>query len=223
MRLIPTLALAASLAALPAAACETPVCLVGADTLSLARVITFDDQPSSFGVGRQIDGLLIQPGVSFGERFAGQTLSREGNFDRVGGTARTPLTLLPGAPGQTLGILRLMATSVLHGHGPEGFPKPEATGEGAIAVLFENDQSALAFDIRGGELGEARVTFLRRDGRPIHTLRLGPLAGASYGFQRLDDIADIAGLVIENSDPEGIAMDNLRFERNATLSLLTRR
>ncbi|SFM40179.1 hypothetical protein [Shimia aestuarii] len=220
MRQLAALLFGTSLLATASAACEAPICVVDADTLFLARTITFDDQPSSFGVGRQVEDVLIQPGVSFGERFAGQSLTREGNYDRVGGTALAPLTVIPGAPGQTLGILRLMATSVLHGHGPEGFPKREATGEGAIAALFENDQSAIAFDIRGGEQGEATVTFLRRDGHPIHSLRLGPLAEATYGFKRRDDISDIAGLVIENADPEGIALDNLRFDRNAVLSLL---
>ncbi|PSL21765.1 hypothetical protein [Shimia abyssi] len=209
-----------SLFATAAIACDTPVCVVDAETLALARTITFDDQPTSFGVGRQVEHVLVQPGVSFGERFLGQTLSREGTYDRITGQAVGPLTILPGAPGETLGILRLMATSVLHGHGPEGFPNPEATGEGAIAVLFEHDQSALAFDIRGGEKGHATVAFLRRDGTHIHTLRLGPLSEMTYGFQRIDDIPDIAGLIIENADPEGIALDNLRFERNAVLSLL---
>ncbi|MEP2533991.1 hypothetical protein [Shimia sp.] len=223
MRIIPVLTLCSTLIATAAAACDAPVCVVDAETLSLSRTITFDDQPSSFGVGRQVEKVLVQPGVSFGERFAGQDLTREGNFDRVGGTALAPLTVLPGAPGETLGILRLMATSVLHGHGPEGFPKAEATGEGAIAVLFENDQSAVAFDIRGGEQGVAIVTFLRRDGTGIHNLTLGPLSEATYGFQRANDTADIAGLIIENADPEGIALDNLRFERNAMLSLLSLR
>ncbi|MCP9481626.1 hypothetical protein NNA36_06580 [Shimia sp. CNT1-13L.2] len=219
MRSLLSLALV-SLLALPAWACETPVCPTDPDTLDLSRRITFDDLPSSFGVGRLINGILEQDGARFGERFAGQDLGRDGTFDRVNGTALAPLTLLPGAPNQSLGILRLMRTSVLQGHGPAGYPRTEAVGEGAIAVIFDWDQSAIALDIRGGEQGFATLTFLARDGRVIDSHTLGPLSEATYGFARKDDRPDIAGLLITNSDPEGIALDNLRFDRLAALSLL---
>lgn len=207
-------------AASDAPICDAPICLIDVETLTLARIVTFDDQPSSFGVGRQVEDVLHQPGVSFGERFLGQALAQENTYDRIVGQALSPLTILPGAPGQTLGIMRLIATSVLHGQGPAGFPKTEAAGEGAIAVLFENDQSALAFDIRGGELGYADITFLRRDGHVIHSIRLGPLSESSYGFIRSHGAADIAGLIIENSDPQGIAVDNVKFDHTLVLSLL---
>jgi hypothetical protein len=36
----------------------------------------------------------------------------------------------------------------------------------------------------------------------------GPL---SLGFLRAGDLRDIAGLVITNTDPQGLAIDNLRF------------
>lgn len=208
------------LSALPALACERPVCAVPADSLILARHITFDDLPSGFGVGRKIDGILEQNGARFGERFAGQSLETDGDFDVVLGPARAPLTLLPGAPGEALGILRLMRTSVLQGHGPRGFPRTEAVGEGAIAVIFDHDQSALALDIRGGERGDARLSFLGRDGRVIDTHVIGPLSESTHGFLRLDDQSDIAGLIVTNTDPEGIALDNLRFDKAAILSLL---
>ena len=85
------------------------------------------------------------------------------------------------------------------GYGTAGFPKRDAQGEGAIAVQFDRDQPALAFDLRGGEGGTAQVQFLRRDGSVITTLQLGPLA------------EDIAGFVLTNSDDQGLALDNLRF------------
>ncbi|SHI78539.1 hypothetical protein SAMN05444000_10356 [Shimia gijangensis] len=206
--------------ALPVWACERPVCLVEADSLHLARHVTFDDLPSGFGVGRQIEGILDQNGVRFGERFSGQSLTVQGDFDGVEGTASAPLTLLPGAPGETLGILRLMRTSVLQGHGPRGFPRAEAVGEGAIAAIFDYDQSAISLDIRGGELGEATVTFLSRDGQKIDTHTLGPLSETSHGFLRQHRKSDIAGILITNTDPEGIALDNLRFDQSAILGWL---
>lgn len=201
----------------PSAACDAPVCLAEPDTLALSRVITFDNLPSGFGVGREIGDILDQPGARFGERFAGQILTPEGDFDRVSGQPLAPLSVLPGAKGQTLGIMRLMATSVLQGHGPRGFPSTQAVGEGAVAILFDHDQSALALDIRGGEQGEATLFFLRRDGSAIHHITLGPLSEASYGFHRQGGIPDIAGLLVINSDPEGIALDNLRFDQNAVI------
>jgi len=197
--------------------CARPVCMVDAQDLYLARHITFDDLPSGFGVGRQIDGILEQSGVRFGERFVGQALLQDRDFDVVSGPASAPLTLLPGAPGQTLGILRLMRTSVLQGHGPRGYPRAEAVGEGAIAVIFDFDQSGLALDIRGGEHGAATLMFLARDGRVIDRHILGPLSETSFGFVRNGDASDIAGLLLTNTDPEGIALDNLKFDKSLVL------
>jgi hypothetical protein len=204
----------------PAFACDAPVCEVPPETLHLSRHITFDDQPSSFGVGREIGGLLQQPGATFGERFAGQILAPQGDFDHFIGQPHAPLTILSGDKGQTLGILRLMRTSVLQGHGPRGYPRSEAVGEGAVAVLFDHDQSALSLDIRGGEQGHATLIFLRRDGTEIHRLTLGPLSETSHGFLRQHGVSDIAGLIVTNSDPEGIALDNLRFDRDPVIGFL---
>lgn len=194
------------------AECGQPVCLVARDSLALAHIITFDDVASSMGLGRPIDTLLTRPGARFGERFAGQILMAEGDFDRVGGAAFSPLTVIPGAPGQTLGAMRLPDTTVLQGLGNRSFPMIEAAGEGMIAVEFEDDQAALAFDLRGGEAGSATVVFLRRDGREISRLTIGPLGEDSYGFLRSDWAADIAGFLIFNADPQGVAIDNLAFD-----------
>lgn len=213
-----SLAAASFMAAAPAPAagsdaCAAPVCLVSRDHLALAHVITFDDIQSGFGIGHPIDTLLIRPGARFGERFSGQTLTPEGDFDRVSGAALSPLTAIPGAPGATLGALRLGPTIVLQGNGPRAFPRTEAVGEGAIAVEFDNDQAALAFDLRGGEAGSLEVTFLRRDGSEIARLVLSPLHEESYGFARQGNISDIAGILITNTDPQGVAIDNVAFDK----------
>lgn len=194
------------------APCGDAVCLVARDTLSLSHLIDFDDVPNSLGIGSQIDAVLARPGARFGERFAGQALLAEGDYDRITGAALAPLTAVPGAPGQSLGAMRLPGTVVLHGHGPRGFPRVEAVGEGTIAIEFEHDHGALAFDLRGGERGQATVVFLRRDGSEITRLSLGPLGEESYGFLRNADAPDIAGVLILNDDPQGIAIDNLAFD-----------
>jgi len=218
MRLFATLAFA--LLTTPVMACEKPVCAVDPDRLDLARLLTFDDQPSGFGPGIRLDDLLVLEGAIFGERFYGQTAVAQGTFDLIEGRPIAPLTVIAGAPGQNLSITRLYDTNVLNGDGPAGYPATEATGEGAIAVQFDTAQSALAFDIRGGEGGISQVSFLRWDGSLIARLTLNPLAEKRYGFQRFNGIADIAGLLIESADPQGQALDNLAFDRQPALSAL---
>ena len=107
---------------------------------------------------------------------------------------------------------------VLNGYGPTGFPRRNAQGEGAVAVPFEQDQAAIAFDVRGGENGSAFVQFLRRDGSVIAQNPIRQLGEYAVGFHRKDDVPDIAGFVLMNSDPQGLAIDNIRFDQPANLS-----
>lgn len=192
--------------------CARAICEVPQSSLSFTKLIDFNDVTSSLGIGSRIDEVLVRDGVVFGERFAGQIREASGDFDVITGTPLLPLTVLDGGPGQTLGAMHLLGTIVLHGHGNRSYPRVEAVGEGAVAVLFERDQPTLGFDIRGGEQGYASVQFLRRDGSVIDTLTLGPLAEDSYGFMREGMQPDIAGFILLNTDPQGIALDNLRFE-----------
>lgn len=192
-------------------ACADPVCLVDPATLDLSRLITFDDVPSGWDPGYRVDEILPLDGASFAERFAGQRLEHAGDFDIVSGEAFAPLTLLPGAPGQTLSVVKLSGSNMINGYGPAGYPRVHAQGEGAIAVLFDEDQPALSFQVLGGESGTAVVQFLRRDGSTIHQLAVGDLGRMSLGFWRQDGVRDIAGFVLTNTDPQGLAIDNLRF------------
>lgn len=195
-----------------ALACETPVCAVDPETLRFTRTIDFDDVTSSIGIGSRIDSILIRDGARFGERFAGQHKTARGDYDRISGTPFNPLAVIDGGPGETLGAMHLSGTIVLHGHGPRRYPRVEAVGEGSIAILFDRDQPALSFDIRGGEAGRADIVFLRRDGSLIDSHSIGPLGEKGYAFHRNDHSPDIAGILLLNTDPQGIAIDNLRFE-----------
>lgn len=197
-----------------ALACDDPVCLVANDTFRFTQNVTFDDVPSSIGIGRAHDEVLRRPGAAFGERFAGQSVIENGTYDRIEGTPWAPLELRAGEPGRALGAMHVTGTTVLQGLGERGFPRVEAVGEGAIAVLFDRDQPAFSFELRGGEQGFATVVFLRRDGVTIQSLVIGPLGEGEHTFQRRDLVPDIAGFVLMNSDPQGIAMDNLRFEND---------
>ena len=130
----------------PLRACDAAICVVDPDTLALTQIITFDDLPSSFGPGRLVDDVLVVPGAQFGERFAGQSRDTLGFFDHITGVPLAPLVAISGGPGETLSITRMSDTNVLNGFGPARYPKRDAQGEGAIAVLFDRDQSALSFE-----------------------------------------------------------------------------
>lgn len=192
--------------------CTRAICQVPHDGLRFTKLIDFDDVISSIGIGSRIDNVLVKDGAIFGERFAGQERVASGDYDVITGAPMLPLTILDGGPGQTLGAMHLLGTIVLHGHGHRTYPRVEAVGEGSVAVLFDRDQPALSFDIRGGEQGYATVQFINRGGTVIDTLTLGPLGEDSFGFSRQNMQPDIAGFILLNTDPQGVALDNLRFE-----------
>lgn len=199
-------------------ACDTAVCIVSASDLSLPRIITFDDTRKAYGPGHPVDEVLRLDGAQFAERFAGHRIAPNGTHDAITGSAFGPLTLIPGETGQNLSVVGFMGVSVLNGYGPAGFPKREAQGEGAIAMLFDDDQYALVLHLRGGEEGAAEVTFLRRDGALLASLVLSPLGEDAIGFVRQGGVDDIAGVVITNTDPQGIALDTIRFGKPLDLS-----
>lgn len=202
----------------PARACDQAVCRVDPDRLSLTRVVTFDGIGSGMGPGREVKGVLVLPGVQLGERFAGQGLFADGDFDVITGPGTAPLTVVPGGDGQNLSIVSMSGNPVVNGYGPAGFPRRGAQGEGAVAVLFDQDQSSLAFDLRGGESGSATILFLRRDGELLARVPIQQVGEFTLGFLRRDSIRDIAGFVVMNKDPQGLAIDTIRFGRPPGLS-----
>lgn len=206
--------------ALPAAAlaCEAPVCLVDPDSLTLPEIITFEDVSSGAGPGRYVEGVLPLKGATFGERFAGQSVAGNGAHDAITGQAFGPLRMLAGDDGQNLSVVHFYGQTVLNGFGHSGFPRRDAQGEGAIAVLFDDDQSAFAFDLRGGEAGAAYVSVYRRDGALIGDVPISPTGEFAVGFLRSTGDADIAGFIVTNTDPQGLAIDTIRFGKIPDLS-----
>ncbi|MDF3414250.1 hypothetical protein HKX54_07265 [Sulfitobacter sp. M57] len=214
----PLAALFLAFAPITASACGAPVCLVDPDSLSLTRVITFEGERAGGGPGHKIDDVLPLQGAKFGEHFAGQHIAARGPHDEVKGHALAPLTLMAGLAGQNLSLVNFQGNNVLNGYGRAGFPKRDAQGEGAIAVQFDQDQSALAFDLRGGEAGTALVHFYRRDGSLITPVPVQPTGEFAVAFLRSGGHADIAGLIITNTDPQGLAIDTLRFGKPPEMS-----
>jgi hypothetical protein len=186
-----TLALLTTVPFAAQAACERPVCLTDPESLLFSKLIDFDDVMASLGLGSRLDDVLIRDGTTFGERFAGQSRHASGDFDVITGKPLLPLTVLDGGEGQTLGAMHVRGSIVIHGHGPRVYPK---------------------VDIAGGEQGYASIKFINRQGEDIDTVTFGPLTEASYGFARQKMEPDIAGFILLNTDPQGISVDNLRFE-----------
>ena len=211
-------ALVLALSPTVALACGQPVCLVDPDSLSLTQIITFEGERSGAGPGFHLDDVLPLPGATFGERFAGQSVVMRGSHDEILGDAFSPLTMMPGAAGQNLSLVNYSGNTFLNGYGGAGFPKRDAQGEGAIAVLFDQDQSAFAIDLRGGEDGAALVHFFRRDGTFIGPVQVQPTGEFAVAFLRDKGHADIAGFVVTNTDPQGLAIDTLRFGKPPNLS-----
>jgi hypothetical protein len=201
-----------------ALACSEPICVVDAEALALTQEITFEGAGAGHGPGRRLNDVLVLEGAQFGEHFAGQTLSHQGDFDQVRGSALNPLTVVLPDARTGLSLVFMSGNTVLNGYGAAGYPRRHAQGEGAIAWRFDDPQSALSFQLRGGEGGSAQATFLRRDGSIIATLDLGPLGEGQIGFARTDGVGDIAGVVVTNTDPQGLALDNVRFARAPDLS-----
>ena len=204
-----------------------PINQVSSDSLTGNKLITFDDIPcSSEMYGTYYNANLDLDGVEIGEQFQGQTLSTDGTFDVLSGNPDSSLALVAGDPLKNLNISYygyfdsdgqyVTTTKVLSGAGPQS-PSQGNIGEGAMAVLFDSDQSAIGFDLLGIDEGDIYIDFFKRDGSLIQSTTLTNFEDydQSYAFAREGGLQDIAGFSIYNSDFGGIAFDNLRFDNTA--------
>lgn len=184
--------------------------------------IRFETLPQRPEPGFDIDAPLREPGARIGEHFAGQGAAGKPH-DRLTGTPRAPLRVEPGAPGRNLSIAfhRGFGSNALFALGPDGFPALSARGEGAVAVLFDRDQAAIGLRVHsdyadplgaGAPRGEVILHLYTRKGRLIartrHPLRQGI---NQIALRRSGNIPDIAGFTLINTDPGGIAIDDILF------------
>lgn len=197
--------------ALPVAA-AAQITQVSYASLTGAQLTTFDDVPGGGAPGTNYDNVFVSNGVSFAERFVGQTLTDAGGFDQLGGTPSGPLVLQLGAAGRNLNVFDFNGSQVLTGLGSVGFPSGGAIGEGSFAALFSSGQSQFGFQLVGGGGGTAFIDFFRGDGSVIQSVSVGGLADAFYGFTRDGGVQDIRGISIWNNDGAGIGFDNLKFD-----------
>jgi hypothetical protein len=206
----------AGVLALPAMA-SAQISQVAYGALSGTQFVTFDDVLGGAAPGTNYDGIFFSNGVGFAERFLGQTLTNAAGFDQLGGApSGGALTLQTGAPNQNLNVFVNNGSQVLTGLGASGYPDFDAIGEGSIAALFSTGQSQFGFQLVGGNLGTAFLSFFRADGSLIQDISLGGLTDSFYGFSRDGGVNDIFGISIWNNDGAGIGFDNLKFDVQST-------
>jgi hypothetical protein len=181
---------------------------VDPDSVPCSQPVTFNDLVGGENPGTDYDGIVQSGGLSFAERFVGQTLGYNGDFDAVSGIPTSPLSLQVGAPGQNLDVFAY-TTNVLAGLGNLGFPDLDAIGEGAIAMYFPILQSRVSFEIVGGNGGSATLGFYRANGSLIDNVVVTGLVDSRYGFATPDGTRSIAGILIQSTDPSGIGVDNI--------------
>jgi hypothetical protein len=192
------------------------------------HVVNFGDlgELSGFPLGKSFDSVLVSGGVSFGERFVGQTNTpiAGSDWDVLSGTPSGPLALAFGPADRNLSVYSGGSLNAsLAGLGPKGMTA-EGLGEGALAALFPFDQSEIGFDLLITHGGVATIDFFRRDGSLISQLKVGLEGSFGVGNQVTGNqtlafkliggtVADrIAGFSVYNDDPGGIVIDDIRFD-----------
>ncbi|WP_101759027.1 hypothetical protein [Oceanicoccus sp. KOV_DT_Chl] len=120
-----------------------PINLVDYFSLSGTGLIDFQDIPTPGG-SVNFDSPLAVSGASFSERFTGQALSYSGASDVLSGSPLEPLSLQSGAIGENIRVAEEGSNKGIDGHSIGSFG-----GEGALALLFDQDQLEFGLAILG--------------------------------------------------------------------------
>ena len=187
-------------------------------------LVTFEILPPRPEPGYALDYGIAFPGGRIGSAFAGQASRAENGFDQLSGAPTAPLTLITGPDGQGLSLAthRGFGSLAVYPLGPEGFPAIEARGEGSVAVLFDEDICQVGMLVHSDYAdplgansalrGSVDFTAYSRSGDLLGTISHMLTPGiSSHALRSTDSLSTIAGLTIENSDPGGIALDDLAF------------
>ena len=161
-------------------------------------------------------GIVTSGGLSFAESFLGQSVMVVGGFDQVSGTPTSPLALQANAiTDNNVSVLNFAGSQIIFGI------NENPGSRGTIAILFPVLQSEIGLDIVGGNGGSATLDFFRNDCSFAGSVMVTNLAAAQtpFGFRKADDIADIRGVLIQNTDSGGIGFDNFRYHSQAQLAV----
>lgn len=154
-----------------------------------------------------VAGLITQTGATYGERFSGQTLTTVGGFDVLSGTPSAALTLLANPTlADNIGILSFGGSNVIYGD------LGGAVGEGALSILLAMGTDVFGFNIIGTNIGAFTAQFFGSAGNLLGSITQATPADAFFGF-RTTAGDRIFGVSITNTDPAGIAYDNVTFNQ----------
>ena len=138
--------------------------LLASYSLSVNAAIIRDDSAASNGtitndfeglVNGDKDSLVPQTGATYGEHFAGQTISQLVVWDVVGAAPSGPLDVQVGAASENLTVaLDTAGNNMLGGTvpAPSGstvVPPENRQGAGAISILLDKDTDVFSFDVIG--------------------------------------------------------------------------
>ena len=190
--------------------------------------IDFETLPQRPEPGFNLDAPMRVRGAWLGERLTGQTVTGAPH-DQITGAPNFPLTITAGAPGRNLSVAlhRGFGSNALFALGPGGFPALDARGEGAVAVVFDRDQAAFGLRIhadypdplaRHPPPGTVRLQLFARTGALIGEVEIRLTQGIiEMGLRRDGNIPDIAAFIVTNTDPGGIAIDDILFQLTALI------
>lgn len=193
-----------------------PINLADYNTIT-RNIVDFSDISTANFPGVIYDEILVSGGVSFAERFQGQTLSFNGDLDVLSGTPSGPLMLLPGAAGQNLSGGSEFGFVGLYPCGFRECANGDGYGEGAFAILFPDPVSSFGFQATFSDVGSAIVVdFFRIDGVLLDSVTVNISNGGfeidGFGFTREGGVKDIAGVSIYTTDPGGLGYSNIRSD-----------
>jgi hypothetical protein len=161
------------------------------------------------GVPGSVLGFITQTGATYGESFAGQTLTQGPVFDTLTGAPTGPLTLQSNAvANDNIGLLFESGSNTIYGD------LNGAIGEGALSILFDSATTGLGFNVFGVNQGTITVQFFGLDGAILGSITQGLPANQYLGFRATAGEL-IRGVSITNTDPAGIAYDNVQFNAAA--------
>jgi hypothetical protein len=194
----------------------------------LDGLISFETLPRNPEPGFNLNAPMRVHGAWLGERLAGQRTGSAPS-DVILGIPSLPLAVAPGMEGQNLSVAfhRGFGSNALFPVGPGGFTSLGGRGEGAATILFDRDQAAFGLRIHADYAdplgkrptpGKLQLALYSRTGaliaRTEHVLGYGV---TEIGLRRDGDIPDIAAVVITNTDPGGIAIDDILFQLTALI------
>lgn len=215
------------LAALPAAAVAQDL-ITAMPYEAVMRIasdrIGFETLPQTPEPGIELRSLMRFEGAWVGEHLAGQDVIRypienETVFDHLQGVPLAPLRAVAGAENLSVAYHRGFESNAALPLGPAGFDAIEGRGEGAMSVVFDHGQAAIGLKIHAEyesllgiikPVGLVEISFYQKDGGVIATEFIIPDEGVNaLGYQ---SSTPIHAITITNTDPGGIAIDDILFQ-----------